>query len=72
MSVSRIQNALEKAFGVQRLVFWYDPTAGWAKEFASLTLPGVEKLRVENTEFGTKHHITSVAQRQRSIYGVIT
>jgi uncharacterized protein (TIGR02687 family) len=66
MSLTKIQNALEKEFARKRVVFWYDPDLiGWQQEFEALDLTGVSKLVVQNNEFGVKHHITREAPAQK-------
>jgi uncharacterized protein (TIGR02687 family) len=65
MSTSKIQSALEKTFTRQRVVFWYDESAEWWPEFDGVQLPGVEKVTVQNNEFGVKHRITREAPQQK-------
>jgi len=67
MSTSRIQSALEKAFARKRVVFWYDETAEWWPEFDGVAIPDVEKISVQNNEFGIKHRISREAPRQKML-----
>ncbi|MGY0610639.1 BREX-1 system phosphatase PglZ type A [Luteimonas sp. A501] len=57
MSHTRIAQALTKLFGKYRIVFWYDSERELRAEFAALELPGVEKVELDNNEFGVKHRI---------------
>jgi uncharacterized protein (TIGR02687 family) len=52
-----------------RIVFWYDDQQELRAEFDALTLPGVEKIVVDNNEFGVKHRILrQEAQRKFLLY----
>ncbi|MCX5824917.1 MAG: hypothetical protein NTY86_15825 [Deltaproteobacteria bacterium] len=55
--MKRIHDSLRQVIGRHRLVFWYDGAGDWAKEFESFTADDVEKVRVENNEFGVKVRI---------------
>jgi hypothetical protein len=54
----RLIESLTKIFEKERVVFWYDSKAEFAERFESLDLPEVEKIRIENNEFGIKYRIT--------------
>jgi len=45
---------LSRLFETHRLVFWYDTEKSLGEEFEALTLPDVEKLVIDNNEFGIK------------------
>ena len=53
----KVQSALEKLFLQHRLVFWYDDKEEMHDLFEHLSLPGVEKLVIENNEFSLKHRL---------------
>ena len=55
--MKRIHDSLRQVLGRYRLVFWYDSEEDWAKEFETFTADDVEKIRVENNEFGVKVRI---------------
>jgi uncharacterized protein (TIGR02687 family) len=61
----RIANGLVAQFDKHRIVFWYDPTREFRAAFEGLTLDGVEKIDVANTEFAVKHRILREAPKQR-------
>lgn len=56
--MSRIHQSLDQIFQRERLVFWYDPSSEWRKEYESY--PGdATRLEVKGNEFGTKVHLLS-------------
>lgn len=55
--MSRITKALEKLFQKHRIVFWYDEESHLRDEFDSVEIDGVEKVEVENNEFGLKYRM---------------
>jgi uncharacterized protein (TIGR02687 family) len=55
--VKRIHDSLARVLDRHRLVFWYDPAMEWGETFDAFEGTGIEKLRVENNEFGTKVRI---------------
>jgi uncharacterized protein (TIGR02687 family) len=58
---ARIQSVLLRIFERQRVVFWYDACGEWWTEVEALELPEVEKVTVQNNEFGIKHRIAREA-----------
>lgn len=52
MSLPKIQATLEKRLAQSRIVFWYDAEAEWWTEFDTLSLDGVEKIRVHKNQRG--------------------
>jgi len=54
---NKVQSALEKLFHQHRLVFWYDDKAEMTGLFESLVIPEVQKLVIENNEFGLKYRV---------------
>ncbi len=57
MANKRVLESLERATSQHRIVFWYDPQREWEEEVSEFDVPGVEKLEVRGTEFGTKVRI---------------
>lgn len=55
--ITKIEEALEKLFQKHRIITWYDQDGEMHAEFTALTLPGVEKIILENNEFGVKYRI---------------
>jgi uncharacterized protein (TIGR02687 family) len=64
MTENRIQSALTRLFETQRIVFWYDDNQEFTNEFDTLSLDGVEKLRVKDNEFALKHRILRESPKQ--------
>ena len=52
-----IDQALTRLFDRHRIVFWYDAKQELRAEFDALALPGVEKIVLDNNEFGVKYRI---------------
>ncbi|MEY9772124.1 uncharacterized protein (TIGR02687 family) [Sinorhizobium fredii] len=63
--LDRIAKGLDAQFDKHRIVFWYDPTHEFRQAFEGLTLDGVEKIEVANTEFAVKHRILREGPKQR-------
>ena len=57
--MDKIIRAIEKKFKDfdLQVLFWYDADGSYAHEVASLVLPAVETIVVENNEFSIKHKI---------------
>jgi uncharacterized protein (TIGR02687 family) len=54
---NQIAQALNKLFGRYRIVFWYDAKQELHDDFIGLQLAGVEKIELNNNEFGVKYRI---------------
>jgi len=52
-----IAQALTRLFERHRIVFWYDAKNELRDDFASLSLPGVEKLEIANNEYALKYRL---------------
>jgi uncharacterized protein (TIGR02687 family) len=61
----RIAKGLEAQFDKHRIVFWYDPAHEFRQAFEALTLDGVEKIEVANTEFAVKHRVLREEPKRR-------
>lgn len=57
MSNSKIQQALQNLFEKHRIVFWYDAKQEFVGDFEQLTLANVEKIQLNNNEFGVKYRV---------------
>jgi len=53
----RIAKALTKLFDEHRIVFWYDAKRELRDEYEALALPDIEKIELNNNEFGVKYRI---------------
>lgn len=53
----RISQSLSKLFERNRIVFWYDAKKELRGDFEAVQLDGVEKVEIDNNEFGLKYRI---------------
>lgn len=60
-----IDQAITRLFDKHRIVFWYDEKKELRKEYESLWLPGVEKIELQNDEYGAKFHILREKPHQK-------
>jgi uncharacterized protein (TIGR02687 family) len=65
MSDSRIHFSLQDLFQRHRLIFWYDAVGEWRKSFDAFEEAAVEKILVQNNEFGTKVKILGSPQSEQ-------
>lgn len=63
--MNRIENALLKLFDRHRIVFWYDAKQELREEFHALQLPDVEKLEINNNEYGLKYRMLREQPQQK-------
>ncbi|WP_035067984.1 BREX-1 system phosphatase PglZ type A [Nitratidesulfovibrio termitidis] len=61
----RIAQALTKLFDRHRIVFWYDSKQELRDDFEALQLPGVEKLKLTNNEYGIKYRLLREQPEQK-------
>ena len=54
---SSIEKRLSRMFEKYRIVLWYDRELELRDEFEELEIPGVNKLVIENNEFGLKYRV---------------
>ncbi|HQN18586.1 MAG TPA: hypothetical protein PKV86_05595, partial [Syntrophobacteraceae bacterium] len=52
--MTQITSSLQRLFENSRIVFWIDPEKEWSSRFEAIDLPGIEKVRLANQEFGFK------------------
>ena len=57
MNENRIAAALSRLFEKHRIVFWYDAKKELREDFEALSLPDIEKLELNNNEYGIKHRL---------------
>lgn len=62
---NRISQALNQQFKRDRIIFWYDEHAEFRDDFEALSLPGVEKLKIDNNEYGVKYRILREKPKQK-------
>ena len=63
--MNSVSNSLDHIFTKHRLVFWYDHDGKMREEFDGFSREGVEKVVVENNEFGLKHRMVREEPEQR-------
>jgi len=65
MSDNRINQALTRLFDKHRIIFWYDAKKELRADYESLELDGVEKVEINNNEFGLKHRLLREQSKQQ-------
>ena len=55
--MEKIKQVLTKKFKSNRIVFWYDDKQDMRDKYERVSLPGVEKIEIDNNEFGIKYRI---------------
>ncbi|MEO7841292.1 MAG: BREX-1 system phosphatase PglZ type A [Anaerolineales bacterium] len=55
--MDKIAQAITRLFDKHRIVFWYDEKKELRDKYDSLWLAGVEKIELQNNEYGVKHLI---------------
>jgi len=60
-----ITQSITRLFQKHRIVFWYDTKKELLQEFEVLNLPGVEKIEINNNEYGIKYHILREEPKQK-------
>lgn len=64
----RISQALSKLFERSRIVFWYDAKKELRGDFESVQIDGVEKVEIDNNEFGLKYRILRLEPKKFLLY----
>lgn len=62
---TRIAQALTKLFDKHRIIFWYDSKQELRAEYEALTLDNIEKIELNNNEFGVKYRILRQEPQQK-------
>ena len=62
---NKIAEALLLHFERKRVVFWYDQAGQMRNEYEALQLDGVEKVEIENNEFGIKYRVLKQEPTQK-------
>ncbi len=63
--MSSLTGPLQRKFAQHRLVFWYDDQQELRKEFETIEIEGVEKIEIENNEFGIKYRVLREQPQQK-------
>jgi uncharacterized protein (TIGR02687 family) len=63
--MNKIAQALQRMFEKNRIIFWYDTKDELRQDYESLELPDVEKIEIENNEFGVKYRILRESPKQK-------
>ena len=63
--MSQIEKALARIFDRHRIVLWQDIKRELRSEFEAVTLPGVEKIVLDNNAFSVKHRILREQPEQK-------
>lgn len=64
--MSDIAQAINRKFEEQKIIIWHDSAQEFMEDFETLELPGnVQKLRVDNNEFGVKHTVFTASDEQK-------
>src|SRR3972149_4021921 len=63
--MNKIDQALSRLYDKHRIVFWYDAKKELRPEFEALSLPEVEKIELNNNEYGVKYHILREDQENK-------
>ena len=51
-TLNSITDPLKRKFSKHRIIFWYDDDSSMRKEFDAVEVDGVEKVEIDNNEFG--------------------
>lgn len=62
---NRIKANLTKLFKSNRIVFWYDDNKDLRDEFEALELDDIEKIVLDNNEFGVKYRVLREEPKQQ-------
>ena len=63
--MSQIANNLKRLFGTHRIIVWTDEKKEHRSEFETIALDGIEKVEIQNNEFGLKYRILRQEQGQK-------
>ncbi|MHA1279900.1 MAG: BREX-1 system phosphatase PglZ type A, partial [Candidatus Helarchaeota archaeon] len=66
--MSKIQKSLTKLFQDHRIIFWYDEKGELQEEFENFSLQDVEKIKIDNNEFGIKYRAVHQPETKFLIY----
>lgn len=61
----RIASGLARLFDEHRIVFWYDADRDMREAFEAIALDGVEKIEIQNNEFGLKYRMLRQEPKQK-------
>jgi len=57
--MNQIHHSLSQCYQKDRIIFWYDPDQEWKDDFESFDDSSVDKIVINNNEFGTKVRVLS-------------
>ncbi|HIJ32815.1 MAG TPA: BREX-1 system phosphatase PglZ type A [Gammaproteobacteria bacterium] len=64
-TIGKINQPLTRLFEKHRIIFWYDAKKELRAEYESLELEGVEKVEINNNEFGLKYRLLREQPKQQ-------
>ena len=65
MSMNKIISAIHRLFDAHDIVFWYDTKRELRQEYESLSIPGIEKIELQNNEYGVKYRVLREEPNQK-------
>ena len=63
--MNKIEESLNRLFSKHRIIIWYDGERDFQVDFESLSLPDIEKRKVNNNEFLLKHELLILHPKQK-------
>ena len=63
-TLNSITDPLKRKFSKHRIIFWYDDDSSMRKEFDAVEVDGVEKVEIDNNEFGLKYQMLRESPEQ--------
>ncbi|MCF1751377.1 BREX-1 system phosphatase PglZ type A [Mariniradius sediminis] len=55
--MTKIEEGLSRLFSKHRIIVWYDEEKGFLEDFEMISIPSVEKRKVNNNEFSLKYEL---------------
>nr|MBC8504153.1 BREX-1 system phosphatase PglZ type A [Chloroflexota bacterium] len=65
MSMNKIISVIHRLFDAHDIVFWYDTKRELRQEYESLSIPGIEKIELQNNEYGVKYRVLREEPNQK-------
>jgi len=63
--MEKINQAISRLFQKHRIVFWYDTKRELRQEYEAVSIPDVEKIEIENNEYGVKYRVLREEPNQK-------
>jgi len=57
MNLEQVTQAISRLYKDHRIVFWYDANKELRQEYETLEISGVEKIEINNNEYGIKYRV---------------